>query len=241
MSTTFVLRHAAGVGDDDDRIDESGDGDRVGHGQDRWRVDDDEVVVLTHLIEDPLHPTAAEHLARVGGDRAGHIDRDPVLHADLDHRDDVFRCGAEEDVGETGGRWDVEHLVDPGAAQVGVDERNPMSRPSQHDGEVRRRRRLALAGERAGDLHDMDAAVEREELDVRAEAAIRLDRHMGRIRHRKREIAGRWVDGDLGEDRTIGQRFEIIRGPDLVVEIVDEERRSETEQQADDEGQRGSS
>ena len=75
----------------------------------------------------------------------------------------------------------VEHLLHAGPAQVAADEHDTVARLGERDRQVDGHHRLALAGRRAGDLHDPHLALDAEELDRRAQQAERLGRRRGRM------------------------------------------------------------
>ncbi len=126
-----------------------------------------------------------------------------------------------------------------GPAKVGVDQGDAVAGLREHDGKVRRRGGLALAGHRAGDLDHADRSVEPEELHVGAQPAVGLDGDVAGLADGDRSIVGRRVDRDDGEHRLVDQRLEVVLGTDLVVEVVEQERGAETDQQPDDGGEDG--
>ena len=222
------------MGHDEHAVDGAGERDRIRHRQDRGRIHDDVVVVPAHLGEQLLNSTPAEQLARIRRHRPGGVEADLVLGADGHVPDDITSNFAEEQVGEPGRLGLSEHLVQPGSAEIGVDEGHPMTGLRQHDSEVRRGGGLALSCQRAGDLNDLDRTVEPEEHQVGAQPPIGLDGVVGRFADGDRATVRGRVDRHHGQHRPVGQLFEVLLRADLVVEVVEQECRTEPEQEPDD-------
>jgi hypothetical protein len=97
---------------------------------------------------------------------------------------------------------DAEHFVQPRAAEVAVDQRDSVTGLSEHDGKVRRGRRLAFSGERTGELDDSNGPVEPEELQVGSQSPVRLHGVVRRLAQRDRQVVG---GGSMGTTDSTGR------------------------------------
>ena len=134
----------------------------------------------------------------------------------------------QQHLGEARDGRNGEDLVHLRLAQVAVDEDDLVPGLGQDDGEVRRRRGLALARDRARHLDHLHRRVEPEELDVRAQPTVDLDGELVGLADRDRTVVRRRLDRYDGQHRLVGDRLEVLGRAHRVVDVVDEERRPET-------------
>ena len=151
----------------------------------------------------------------------------------------VDRLGGDQRLGEPGPQRHVEHLVDPRLAQVGVDEHHlcpawasttarlvaVVVLPSPGSELVTWMTRSGLSSPRNCTL-------------VRSPRYTSTANSCGSLSAIGRLSGG----GSTGTTASTGSpvsRLDVLGAPQRVVEVVDEERRAEPEQQADDAGEHG--
>src|SRR4051812_25388223 len=165
-------RHALRLGDEHDGVDMTGQRGAVADCQQRRGVDDDEIESAGQLVGEGGHASSAEQLTGIRRNRTA--DEHPQVVGDV--LDGELHRITGQVVGQPVAAVDREHPVELRLAQIRIDQHHARARLGQEDGEVRRRGALALAWASAGHLDRAQLAFRRQELDVRPQAAIGLDR-----------------------------------------------------------------
>ncbi|WFR68071.1 hypothetical protein P9139_07005 [Curtobacterium flaccumfaciens] len=148
-------------------------------------------------------------------------------------------CAADQSVRDAGRAVDAQHLGHARTTEVAVDDDDRCAALGDGDGEVRRGRRLALAGDRA--RHDECAFVGShvEELQVGAEGPERLGaRAPGLGVHHQGGLRGVRVEADRSDHRDVGDVGDVRGAVHPRVECVAEQEHTDAGEEAADHGQR---
>jgi len=129
----------------------------------------------------------------------------------------------------------AEHPVQHGATQVRINDNDLLIGLRENDCEVRRCRALAFAGAGAGDKQGAHRLVHAGELDVRAQRAVglRLRRLGAQPGDKLPRAAGLPQPSDRTQRRQPRDPFDVVRGLDRVIQILDEESRTNGQHGAD--------
>ena len=215
---------------------------RVRNGQDRRAVDDHQVVLLADDADELLELGRGEDLGRVGRLPAAG-EQPEVLHAR--GRDRVNQLGlAGENFDHAGLGLDAEHRVDPRAAEVAVNEQDPLARLGERDGQVGGHRGLAVTRVGAGDLDHAALRAAGAETQRRPQPA----KNLGKAARRAVRGDDRRIDRRLGaaaaaplaldcrpghvrHDRQPQRVVELVRAAERLVAELDQVGQAAAEQQ----------
>lgn len=188
------------MGRDEDRAGGEPAEDRcVGHGQQRWRVDDDVPELRGEFVDQGLHPLRTEQLARVRGDRSCRQHAQAVAAPRLEEVRELSPSG--QGVGQARGSLDAHHLRQAWPPQVRVDEHHGRTALGDGDGEVRARRGLALGGYGRGDHEGAVGIVRVEVLQIGPQRSERLGpRAAGVVVDDQRAFVGVLVEADAADE-----------------------------------------
>jgi hypothetical protein len=136
----------------------------------------------------------------------------------------------------------AEDLVDRRLAEIRVDEQDAPSRLGEDDGQVRRGDRLALVGSGARHEERPDRRIDRGELDVRPQRAVRLGDAGARVQQRSQPVdlapAAFGTDReDRPESAQVHDLLDVIRVLHRVVELLGEEGDPRDHQQPEGRGE----
>ena len=142
-------------------------------------------------------------------------------------------------LGQSAGVRQVEDPVDAGLSKIRVEEDRPATGLREDDRDVRRGRRLALARDRARDEERANRGVDGGELDARAQAPIGFGDRPEMIEERRQPVDLAAVLAashlrDRAQRRQARDSLHVVWRLDRVVEVVEQERDAERQQQAHD-------
>ena len=181
---TVVQRHPVGVvaaHRHHNAVDKVGNGQRVGHDVHRRQVDDDEVIHLAQLAQQPLHLARAQQLRGVGGHVAG------GQNAEIGHKPGgvhrlVGAAQARQQVGKAGLHVHAQLFGHAGQTHIRVDQQHFPARLGYGVGQVDGGGGLALAPDGAGDAHQAALVLIRQgKKQVGAELLIGLRRRKAQL------------------------------------------------------------
>jgi hypothetical protein len=242
-----VPHHGAGigpvgapqVGDHQRDVAQPGQGDRVGDRPDRRAVHHHDRGLRPDLGQGLGQHVALEQIRGLVG-RLADGDQPQPRHVG-GHGHFLDRGPRREQVGQAGPRAGLEHRVQCGTSQVGVDQDDRTAGVGQRRGQVGRDRGPALPDPAAG--HQQDRAPVRDRHDgLEPDAQVTVG--LGRGRERGAGEDGRRTPGPARHPRDHGQhrRFQapLEVGPVAhpVIQVVAEEDRADAQDQAQDRADR---
>ena len=170
----------SGADDQDHRLDHLHQQLGVGKQANRGRVDHHPVEHRRGLVDDRPHPLGREAAHRIRIRPPGGQDRQVCRHF---VNGQLLGTVGGQRIAQPGDVGRPEGVVNRRPAQIGVNQQHPpLERLAERQRQIRRRDRLAFAGQRAGDHHDLGAAIELQLVQRRRRLAILLRdglRHVG--------------------------------------------------------------
>ncbi len=231
----------AGPHDQHGAVGLGGEHGRVGHREQRWRVDQDEVETGGQLAEQVTHPPGSEQFAGIRRQRSAGQHVQPAVDVAPGQQHVVEAGGADQHGGQAGRRLYPETVAKGRPAQVALDQRHPGAGLREGDGQAAGRRRLALVGHRAGDQDGAWRGVHVNEAQVGPQLPERLGaRRVPALWHDQGGLGAGRVEGDRAQGRQPARRGDVGGRGDPGVEPVPDHRRGDAGEQAGQHAERNS-
>ena len=224
-------RGEGGAEDEDNAVHFRSEVAGVVGGQHGRAVEDDVVVVRVEFFDQSVGLFAEKEI--VGGVGAATATEDAEVF-DFGRENDVLDFGVfREEIGEARLSGRIEKGVERSSAHIGVDEEGFCAGHGHGDGEVGGDGRFSFVRNGAGDEERFGfrASVGHEE-DGGADVAKRFEQHVAVV-----VLGNEWLvcDGsarDMADDRVIKSGLHFAERPDAVVELIDEEKNANADDEA---------
>ena len=204
----------------------------IRHGQQRRRIDDDEISTLAQLGQEILHPLGTKKLGRVRGNTPS---SQHLKTLGLGSHQGVIQTHiARKYLGESDARFCTEGLVLHRTAHIGINEDDLLAGLCHDDGEVCRNGRLSFTRVGRGDHDSARRIVDVGEPQVGAKLTESLTRDTGDVHDRLLALLGKLlVIRNHTEDPGPSEFLDSGLIPNLDVELFADHRNDRTDEETD--------
>ncbi len=227
------------VGDHQRDVAQPGQGDRVGDRPDGRAIHDHDFCLRPDLGQVPGQQVAFEQIRGPVGRLADGDQPEPRHVGSNGHFLD--RGPPREQIGQAGPRAGLEHRVQRGTSQVGVDQDDRTAGVCQRRGQVGRDRCPALANSSAGYQQDRAPVRNRHdglEPDAKVTVGLGRGRQRGAGEDGRRTPGPARHSGDRGQHRRLQAPLEIGTVAHPVIQVVAQKYRADAQDQAEDRADR---